>query len=170
VAYPPEFKTNRLIIKPYKPADEDRYVEIALDEVSTRFMGGSTGIEADERKLFRKIFDVYKQDNERWFWIWGIYKDDLLCGHLEIKETKSTNKDELEVVYMIHPDERRKGIMTEVLSLLKEQQKNWQRTIIATVNLKNLHSIALLKKCGTSKKEVLTNSETNEQYLKLTFS
>lgn len=170
MAYPPEFKTNRLTIKPYKPTDEDRFVEMALDEISVQFMGGSSGIEAEERKLFKKILDIYTQNNERWFWIWGIYTNNLLSGHLEIKETDDTNTNELEVVYMIHPEERRKGIMAEVLSILKEQQKNWQKTIIATISPENKHSLALLKKWGITKREVLVNSETKEEYLKLTLS
>jgi len=158
--FPPILKTDKYSLKPYSKIDEDRFVEIALDKMSTRFMGGSTGIDAEERKVFKKIFEVYQRNDKRWFWIWGIYKNDLLCGHLELKETEHTDKDELEVVFMVHPRERRKGIMFDVLVLLQENQKSWNRTIIATVNPENENSFSLFEKCGIVKKEQLENGQT----------
>lgn len=124
---PPILKINKLTLKPYTFEDEERFIEMALDPLSIQFMGGATGNEVEERKVFKKIFEIYKRKDERWFWLWGIYKDDLLCGHLEMKETEHTNNNELEIVYIVHPEERQKGVMTEVLSLLKQQQKSWQK-------------------------------------------
>jgi len=164
---PPILKTERLILKPYSINDEDRYVEIALDAISAQFMGGSTSNETEERKLFKKVFEVYQRSDERWFWIWGIYKDDLLCAHLEMKETENMNDNELEIVYMVHPTERQKGIMTEIFSLLMQKQKSWKKRITATVSPENLNSITLLKKWGITKKEILINKETGEEYFKL---
>ncbi|WP_062060673.1 GNAT family N-acetyltransferase [Aquimarina longa] len=166
--YPPVLKTNHLTLKPYTSDDEDRFIEMTLDIRSTQFMGGASGNEIEERKLFKKGLEIYKRNDKRWFWLWGIYRGDLLCGHLEIKETDHTNNNELEIVYMVHPEERKKGIMTEVLSLLKQNQKNWHKRIIATVNPKNLNSISLLKKWGIDKKEILISSETGKKYFKLT--
>ena len=97
---PPILNSKHYSLKPYSPADEDRFVEISLDEVSTRFMGGANGNEQEERVLFKKIFEIYERKDERWFWVWGIYKDNLLCGHFELKETEHTNDNELELVYM----------------------------------------------------------------------
>lgn len=164
--YPPEFKTKQFTLKQYAPEDEDRFVEMSIDPTSVQFMGGSTGKEAEERKLFRKIFEVYKRTDERWFWIWGIYTNKQLCAHLEMKETEHTNDGELEIVYMVHPEERRKGLMTAVLSLLKQQQKIWRKRIIATISPNNLNSIALLQKWGIDKKEILADPDTGEKYFK----
>ena len=163
---PPTYKTNRFLLKPYGRRDEDQFIEMALDPISMEFMGGSTGIVEEERKLFKKVLKMYNEKGGRWFWIWGIYENDRLCGHLEMKETEHTNEHQLEVVYMIHPLERRKGMMTEILSFLKKNQKSWNRRIIATVSQKNMYSIALLNKWGIEKKEVLVNGETGEEYLK----
>jgi len=167
VNLPPELKTKHFILKPYQAKDENRFIEIVLDKGSVQFMGGSTGNEVEERLVFKKIFEVYKTTKDRWFWIWGIYQNNILCGHLELKETEHTNADELEIVYMIHPQERRKGIMTEVLELIKQHQKIWGKKIIATLSPKNVNSIALLKKWGIEKTEELIDKETNETYLKL---
>ncbi len=164
--YPPILKKNRITLKPYDQSDEDRFVEIALDPASVQFMGGATGIEEDVRKLFNSGFEIYKRTDDRWFWLWGIYKDDLLCGHLELKETENTNEGELEVVYMVHPEERRKGIMTEVLSLLKENQHSWKKRVIATVDKENQVSISSLKKWGIDKTEIRLDDETGEESFK----
>lgn len=166
---PPILKTARYHIKPYLPKDENRFVEMAIDDVSTRFMGGATGNEAEERELFHKILELYgKESGERWFWVWGIYKGNLLCGHLEMKETEHTLDNELEIVYMVHPNERKKGVMTEVLHFLKQNQQNWKKRIIATVNHDNLNSIALLEKWGIEKREILVDDDDGKEYLKLT--
>jgi len=165
--YPPTLKIHQITLKPYAPHDENAYVEMALDELSVRFMGGANGIEREERAVFKKIFELYKRNNKRWFWIWGVYKNDKLCGHFELKETIDTTDEELEIVYLTHPNERRKGIMLMVLTLIKQQQKHWNKRIIATVSPKNVASLALLEKWGVEKKELLTDKETGETYLKL---
>ncbi len=167
---PQKLITKRLTLKPYRPEDEDKFVEIVMDKISIQFMGGATGIEEEERKLFRKIAEIYEKNEERIFWIWGIYKKDQLCGHLELKESIHTGKDELEVVYMVHPNERRKGIMSETMSFLKQNQEIWGKRIIATVSPHNVYSLALLEKWGVEKTEVLLNEETEEEYFKLTLS
>jgi len=167
---PPKFQTTFFTLKPYLPENEDRYLEIALDKVSLQYMGGATGIEEEERKLFKKIFQLYKTSKKRWFWIWGIYSNEELCGHLELKETEYTTDTELEIVYMIHPNERRKGIMSTVLSFLKGKQQGWQKRIIATVSPENLDSIRLLQKWGIEKTERLIDKETGEIFLKLTLT
>jgi len=168
--YPPILKTDRITLKAYVPENEDRRVEIDLDPVSTRFMGGSTDDEIQEREAFRSVFNLYKRNAERWHWVWGIYTDDLLCGHLELKDTVNTNENELEIVYMIHPEERRKGIMTDTLLLLKQNQKSWKRRLIATVSPENTSSISLLEKIGIDKKEILVDPESGSETFKLTLA
>ncbi len=170
--FPPTYQTQRFILKPYEPKDEERFIEIALDKESIHFMGGANGIEAEARELFQKILKTYplQDQDRRWFWIWGVYEDDRLCAHLEMKDTENTQPHELEIVYMVHPDARRKGLMTEVLLFLKSQQIEWNRRIIATVSPNNLNSLSLLEKWGIESKETLTDSETQKVYYKLILS
>jgi len=75
---PPTYQTQRFILKPYEPKDEDRFVEMALDAESVKFMGGSTGKEADERVFFQSIAKLYKRQDKRWLWVWGVYEDNCL--------------------------------------------------------------------------------------------
>ncbi len=161
---PIELKSERYSIRPYHKRDENSYLEMVLDSVSIEFMGGGTGIESEEREVFKKIFEIYKDNNQRIFWIWGIYEKSTLIGHLELKETAYTSADELEIVYIIHPNFRNNGVMTEILSLVRANREIWKRKIVATVNHKNSTSIKTLRKWGIAKKEVLVG----EEILKLT--
>jgi len=165
---PPKLKAKRFIISPYRSIDEDRYVAMAIDDSTIGFMGGATGVASEERKMFKKIFEIYNSKNSKTFWIWGIYKDDNLFGHLELKESEHTSENELEIVYMVHPECRRNGVMTEILSLIKRNQNIWNKRIIATINQDNIASLKLLQKWGIVNREILINDENNEQYLKLT--
>ncbi len=164
--YPPTLTFNQITLKAYEPQDEDRFVEIVTDKASLQFMGGATGNERKERKVFQSTFSIYERTEKRWWWIFGIYKNDQLCGHLEIKETEHTTDQELEIVYMIHPDARRQGLMTTVLDFLKVQQHQWNKRIIATVSPKNINSLALLEKWGIDKRETLIDPDDGHEYFK----
>lgn len=163
---PPTYHTKRFTLQAYRLEDEERFIEMALDPISIKFMGGATGDETKERQLFHKCQEIYKRQDERWFWLWGVYQHNQLCAHFELKETEHTLKDELEIVYMVHPAERGKGLMTEILSFLKVKQHDLQKRIIATVSPENVNSISLLEKWGVEKREVLKDDETGKEYLK----
>lgn len=90
------------------------------------------------------------------------------AAYSELKQTAHTATQELEIVYRVHPEERRKGVKAEVLTFFRKQQTKWQRTIIATVSPRNLHSVHLCLKSGSNKEETLHDTETGEKYLKLT--
>jgi RimJ/RimL family protein N-acetyltransferase len=165
---PPEFKTQRFNIKPYHPTYKQRFIEMGLDPFSVRFMGGSNGDEREEKELFKSIFQLYKNtDSNRWFWIWGVYEKEKLVAHFELKETENTAQDELEIVYMVHPEERKRGVMSEVLDFFKENQNQWKRKIIATLSPENQASKSLLERWGIEKKIVLKDKETTKEYLKV---
>ncbi len=133
---------------------------MGTDEWVVRFMEGTSGVAEEERELFRKILEIYNNPSaERWFWIWGIYHGDRLCGHMELKDSEHTSASELEMVYMMHPAERGKGYISEVLSFFKEAQQEWKRTIIATVQPDNEISIHLLKRWGITKETTLLDDD-----------
>jgi RimJ/RimL family protein N-acetyltransferase len=166
--YPPFYKTENYELVPYQQKDLERYLEIALDSDVVEYMGGATGDIEKEMKMFKKIFEIYRnQDQKRWFWIWAVYRDQTLCAHVEVKQTQDTAEDELEVVYMVHPAERRIGLMTEVLKFIKAKQSDWKRTIIATIYPENEHSYKLLEQIGIERQELITDAETGETFKKV---
>lgn len=164
---PPTYKTVNYTLEPYQPKDLRRYLEMSLDRDVITFMGGATGDRKAEEAMFDKIFQLYRSNDKRWFWVWAVYRNQELCAHLELKETKDTAGDELEIVYMVHPLERRKGIMTEVLSFLKANQGLWKRRITATVYPGNDRSFELLRKWGIEKESLVTDRETGETFRKV---
>jgi len=161
----PHFK-----LAPYTLKDEQRYIEMCTDSESVKFMGNSTADPEKGRAFFRdRIIPFYSQKNlTRIFHVWGIYVNNVLCGHFELKETTNTSDTELEIVYLIHPDARGKGLMGKVLNYFKTNQAKWGRTIIATANPKNEKSMHLLKKWGINKQQTIVDTEKeNYEYLKV---
>lgn len=166
--YPPFYKTKHYDLVPYQPKDLDRYLEMVLDRDVVEYMGGATGDLAKEKKMFEKIFALYRnQDQQRWFWVWAVYRDQTLCAHLELKQTQDTAEGELEIVYMVHPAERRNGLMTEILNFIKAKQTDWKCRIIATVYPENEHSYKLLEQIGIERQELTTDVETGETFQKI---
>ncbi len=164
---PPTYTTERFELRPYELADEDRMVEMCLDPISVQFMGGVNGIESEERESFQRIFQLYaKQDSKRWFWIWAVIVNGKVSAHFELKETEYTNEGELEIVYMVHPDSRKKGLMKAVLDFIKSEQKEWNRKIIATLDPENTGSLNLLNHWGISQRETLIDPDDGNEFLK----
>lgn len=165
---PPVYFTKRLQLRPYIETDIDRYLETTIDPVSVQFMGNLNQSIQTERELFYRIFQLYKNsDSDRWFWVWAIVKEDIYCGHIELKQTPNTSFDELEIVYMIHPNERRKGFMKEVLEFFKNKQHIWKRKIIATINPENKNSKILLSHWGIEKEKLIIDKEDRQPFLKI---
>ncbi|MFK8105441.1 MAG: GNAT family N-acetyltransferase [Saprospiraceae bacterium] len=164
------YETQHLILRPYRRQDQVRFVEMFLDPSLAKYMDDHLKTEGEALDFFEKIFELYAAKMDSWFWVWGIYEKDKLCGHLEVKETEHTNATQLEIVYIIHFAERRKGLMTEVLAFLKKQSKIWKKQIIATVDPENTNSIALLQKWGITQQATLHDSATGAPYLKLSLA
>jgi RimJ/RimL family protein N-acetyltransferase len=164
---PPILKTKRFSLKPYRKTDRKRFKEMVSDPDSVRFMGGPDENVETGKNLFEKVFEVYQKEDGKFLLIWGVYAGKKLVAHFELKETEHTSGDELEIVYMVHPDERKKGVMTEIMDFVKKNQILWHRPLIATVDPQNEHSLSLLEKWGIEKKESLEDPETGEKYLKL---
>lgn len=166
----PTIVTPHFTLAPYTLKDEQRFVEMVTDSESVKFMGNSTSDVEKERAFFNgRVIPFYsKTKTNRIFYVWGIYVKGLLCGHFELKETTHTNNTELEIVYLIHPDARGKGLMGKVLDYFKTNQNKWGRTIIATANPKNKKSMHLLKKWGITKQKTIVDTEKeNYEYLKV---
>lgn len=167
---PPTYKTENYTLEPYQPKDMKRYLEMSLDKDVIAFMGGATGDRKAEEAMFDKIFELYRSNENRWFWVWAVYRNQELCAHLELKETKDTAENELEIVYMVHPQERRKGIMKEVLNFLKANQHLWKRRLTATIYPGNNTSFQLLRKWGIEEQVLITDKETGETFNKVWLS
>jgi RimJ/RimL family protein N-acetyltransferase len=166
---PPVLNTRRFVIQPYRTQDEERFVEMGIDSEVARFMDGADDDPEKQHTIFNKIFNHYNEpETNPPTLFWGIFENDVLCGHVQLKPTDHSVEGELEIVYMVHPKERNRGLMWEVLEIFKQEQNRGQSTIIATVDLDNETSIRLLEKWGVTNKE--TRIDSKGEYWKVNLS
>ncbi|MGV9251192.1 GNAT family N-acetyltransferase [Streptomyces sp. NPDC003697] len=106
----PTLRTERLLLQPYVPEDEEGFVALFQDTRVSRWMGDGPAAEAADRALFRRIFTkVYAEDL---FDVWAVRRDGLLVGHAEIKPTDVTGGHE--IVYALAPAAWGCGLGTEL--------------------------------------------------------
>ncbi|MFJ7628557.1 GNAT family N-acetyltransferase [Streptomyces sp. NPDC097595] len=142
----PSLRSERLVLEPYVPADEDDFVGLFLDERVSRYMGDGPEPEGSYRALFTRIFThVYEPGA---FDVWAVRLDGLIVGHAEIKPSKVVEGHEL--IYALAPDAWGQGLGTELartivaygFEVLDLDQ------VYATVAEPNTASLAALRKVG----------------------
>ena len=110
----PTLLTDRLVLTPYRPADEAAFAALLGDEVVRRWMGQDELTEAEIRGVFRSIIDeVYPR---RLFDVWGVWYEDACVGHAEVKRTG--NVDGYELVAALARPYWRQGLGSELVRRL----------------------------------------------------
>ncbi|MEW2487216.1 GNAT family N-acetyltransferase [Streptomyces sp. NPDC048411] len=106
----PTLRTERLLLDPYIPEDEEGFMALFQDVRVSRWMGDGPAPEAEDRALFGRIFTkVYAQNL---FDVWAVRRDGLLIGHAEIKPTDVVGGHE--IVYALAPAVWGSGLGTEL--------------------------------------------------------
>jgi RimJ/RimL family protein N-acetyltransferase len=105
----PTLRTERLLLEPYTPEDEEDFVALFQDPRVSRWMGDGPSPEADDRALFGRVFEVYAKDL---FDVWAVRRDGRLVGHAEIKRTDTV--DGYELIYALAPAVWGAGLGTEL--------------------------------------------------------
>ncbi|MGW8983385.1 MULTISPECIES: GNAT family N-acetyltransferase [Streptomyces] len=106
----PTLRTERLLLEPYAPEDEEDFVALFQDTRVSRWMGDGPSSEAEDRALFGRVFTkVYAQDL---FAVWAVRRDGRLVGHAEIKRTDTV--DGHEIIYALAPTAWGSGLGTEL--------------------------------------------------------
>jgi RimJ/RimL family protein N-acetyltransferase len=142
----PTLRTDRLLLEPYRPEDEDEFVALFLDERVSRWMGDGPEPEAEYRALFGRIFTkVYAQDL---FDVWAVRRDGRLVGHAEIKPNEKLGGHE--IIYALAPDTWGSGLGRELAGAITAQGFGalGLTEVHATVAEPNTASLAVLKKIG----------------------
>ncbi|MEU4169339.1 GNAT family N-acetyltransferase [Streptomyces sp. NPDC026665] len=141
----PTLRTERLLLEPYVPGDEDDFVALFQDTRVSRWMGDGPSSEAADRALFGRIFSkVYRQ---RLFDVWAVRRDGLLVGHAEIKPTDIGGH---EIIYALAPTAWGSGLGTELAESIVAHGFDalGLTEVYATVAAPNEASLALLRKIG----------------------
>ncbi|MFF2040386.1 GNAT family N-acetyltransferase [Kitasatospora sp. NPDC058170] len=142
----PTLRTERLLLEPYVPADEEGFVALFQDTSVSRWMGDGPASEAADRALFGRIFTkVYAQDL---FDVWAVRRDGLLVGHAEIKPTDVTGGHE--IIYALAPAAWGSGLGTELAEAITAYGFGTLglTRVYATVAAPNTASLALLDRIG----------------------
>ncbi|MEU3299032.1 GNAT family N-acetyltransferase [Streptomyces sp. NPDC006678] len=142
----PTLRSDRLLLEPYVPADEEGFVALFMDARVSRWMGGGPWPEADYRATFARIF-THAYDSER-FDVWAVRQGGRLVGHAEIKPAQVVEGHEL--VYGLTPDVWGRGLGTELARTVVDHgfgTMNLEQ-VYATVAEPNVASLAALHKLG----------------------
>ncbi|MFE6129790.1 GNAT family N-acetyltransferase [Streptomyces sp. NPDC056437] len=142
----PTLRTERLVLEPYTPEDEEDFVALFQDTKVSQWMGDGPAPEAADRALFGRIFTkVYAQGL---FDVWAVRRDGLLVGHAEIKPTEAVGGHE--IIYALAPTAWGSGLGTELAEALVAHGFNTLGLdeVFATVAAANEASLTLLARIG----------------------
>lgn len=142
----PTLRTERLLLEPYAPEDEEDFVALFQDTRVSRWMGEGPASEAADRALFGRIFTkVYAQEL---FDVWAVRRDGLLVGHAEIKPTDVVGGHE--IIYALAPTAWGSGLGTELAEAIVAHGFDTLglTEVHATVAAPNKASLALLDGIG----------------------
>ncbi|MQA98378.1 MAG: GNAT family N-acetyltransferase [Streptosporangiales bacterium] len=154
---PPELRTERLLLDPYRPEDEAAFVALFQDGRVSRWMGDGPSTEAADRALFGRVFSkVYAGDL---FDVWAVRRGGRLIGHAEIKPTEQSGGHEL--IYALEPAAWGTGLGTELAQAIVAYGFGTLAlpAVHATVAAPNTASLAILRKLGFTHARDIPNDD-----------
>ncbi|MFF4392460.1 GNAT family N-acetyltransferase [Streptomyces sp. NPDC001552] len=142
----PVLRTERLLLDPYVPEDEEGFVALFQDARVSRWMGDGPTSEAEDRALFGRVFTKVYAENL--FDVWAVRRDGRLVGHAEIKRTDEV--DGHEIIYALAPEAWGAGLGTEIAEAIVAYGFDalGLTEVHATVADANAASLVLLERIG----------------------
>lgn len=152
----PVLRTERLLLEPYLPEDEESFVALFGDTRVSRWMGDGPAPEEENRALFWRVFTVYA---ERRFDVWAVRHDGQFVGHAEFKPTEVTGG--YEIIYALAAAAWGDGMGTELAAALVDYGFGTLglHEVHATVAAPNHASLAVLHKLGFAHARDVTNDD-----------
>jgi RimJ/RimL family protein N-acetyltransferase len=141
----PTIRTERLLLEPYVPADEESFVALTGDETVNRYVGDGALSEPDARALFHRVFPLYEQNL---FDVWAVRENGRHIGHGEIKPSKTIEGHEF--VYVLAESAWGRGLGTELATAIVRYGFDTLGldAVYATVHEDNTASLHTLAKIG----------------------
>ncbi|MER0477927.1 GNAT family N-acetyltransferase [Streptomyces sp. Edi2] len=162
----PILRTDRLILAPYRPEDEEVFVALLGDEEVCRWMGQDRVPEEEIRVIFQAILhEIYAKNM---FDVWAVWSEGAYVGHAEIKKTG--NVDGYEMIAALVKKSRGRGVGNELVrGLLHYAADTLQLSeVYGMVGAENAASLALGKKLGfTHVRDVVADDGTVTKMLVL---
>jgi RimJ/RimL family protein N-acetyltransferase len=116
---PPILETPRLRLRPFVEADVDRLDEMAQDERSLHFGGRIRGARPDRAAHLLRIREQCAS-GRMINWCIADRVTDALLGKIQIFDLEGLDDSEVKPGYLVHPDARGRGILTEALKAVVE--------------------------------------------------
>ncbi|ARE79039.1 GNAT family N-acetyltransferase [Streptomyces sp. NPDC059558] len=153
----PVLRTERLLLDPYTPEDEEGFVALFQDVRVSRWMGDGTATEAEDRALFGRVFTKVYAENL--FDVWAVRRDGRLVGHAEIKRTDAVGGHE--IIYALAPEAWGAGLGTEIAEAIVAYGFDalGLAEVHATVAESNTASLVLLERIGFSHVRVVREDD-----------
>ncbi|MCX0244796.1 GNAT family N-acetyltransferase [Streptomyces drozdowiczii] len=142
----PSLRSERLVLEPYVPADEEAFVALFLDPRVSRWMGDGPWPEERYRTTFSRIFThAYGTEG---FDVWAVRQGGRTVGHAEIKPAEAVEGHEL--IYGLAPEAWGQGLGTELARTITAYgfEVLGLDQVYATVAEPNTASLAALRKVG----------------------
>lgn len=135
-----------IALRRYVYADEKVFSELFADPETVRYVGEGNVLDAVQAaELFNKGLLIYETDPT--FYLWAVSEDGEYAGHAELKRRNA--RTEYELVYVLQRKRWGRGLGGCVVDLLLDHaRKRRIPFVIATVDLENAASVAILKKRG----------------------
>lgn len=112
----PVLETDRLRLRPLRETDADRLGEIHADERTRDFKGRYRAAEQrDGASMVLRQLDRGAR-GERVHWCMADRRTDQLVGQIQLHDLEGLDPTSAELGYVVHPDSRGRGILTEALA------------------------------------------------------
>jgi RimJ/RimL family protein N-acetyltransferase len=142
----PTLRSERMVLSPYTPEDEDDFVALLRDEEVCKWMGQQRQPEETIRSLFGLLFtEVYAKNM---FDVWAVRLDGRYVGHAELKKTG--NVDGHELICALVRDVWRMGLGTELSNRVIDYgfDELGLDAVHGCVAAENIRSLAMALKAG----------------------
>jgi RimJ/RimL family protein N-acetyltransferase len=142
----PVLRTERLVLEPYVPEDEEGFVALFADTRVSQWMGDGPEPEEANRALFWRVF-THVYDTGK-FDVWAVRENGVLIGHAEIKPTEESGGHEL--IYALAHSAWGRGLGTELAKAICAYgfETLGLSEVHATIAEQNTASLAVMKKIG----------------------
>ena len=142
----PKLQTERLVLEPYVPQDEEDFVALFQDTRVSQWMGDGPESEESDRALFGRVFTKVYDTGA--FDVWAVRENGVYVGHAEIKPTEVTGGHEL--IYALAHAAWGRGLGTELAQGIVDYGFTTLglSEVHATIAEQNTASIAVMRKLG----------------------
>jgi ribosomal-protein-alanine N-acetyltransferase len=145
----PNLQTERLILRPLQPTDENELFFHRSDDRMLKFIDRPKARTLEEVRSFMQMIDENVRKDESILWAIQLKTDPRLIGTICFWNV-TEDKTAADIGYALHPDFQGKGLMQEAMEKAITFGFDHMRlqTIKAEIHADNIKSIRLVEKYG----------------------